>query len=668
MLTAPEASRHAYRYATIPFEHRDCDLWPQACLPSAADILEKAPRLSLEQAEERAEEMSNRFDRLSRAIRSYMSSGSLKDALQEGQCSRETFYRQLNRCLMLSPIGTSSSIVGWPGLIAGLRLKGYSRINDGAGTAGQFQRWLQENERWRELLHKSIRQGNGGAQIPGRKPDRRGVTRNFIKAFRAVIPLGVYPHDGKSNARGAIDRYIKEYVAMHQETTAVWFGEDVARKQHLGTGPQSFNLAVAPFDVVGTDAHTVDAIGIVIIPGPAGPTPVPVTRIQIVATVCHGYKAVSGYSVCIRPQIKASAVEDAYAMGMTPWKPMPLTIKGLTYDQGAGFPCGSIEGITEICPALVRLDNASQHFADAVRTHLRKSLGCAVVWGGVGHWWRNAVTERFFGTLERYGFQRVPSSMGTGPNDPHRAASPSGEAIAKGITWDELIQLVDVLIANYNAKPHKALGGISPLEAVRMALTGRQACWLPRIRPPHTANSPTVGVTVLRGHIAGSIEQRTAPYVEILGPRYTNDTLSKHYDWLKRPVYVYLPKDIRECEAYLATGEFIGTLKCRDKRWSLSPHSLQLRQAVNSLVRAGELGLPSGCDAVVVYADHLAMKAVEKAGRGRAPGVVPEASALADLQHSTGVAPTPARRNQDAANTSRFTASQRRQNLPRGWQ
>jgi hypothetical protein len=96
--------------------------------------------------------------------------------------------------------------------------------------------------------------------------------------------------------------------------------------------------------------------------------------------------------------------------------------------------------------------------------------------------------------------------MGTGTQDPHRASNPIIEATGKGIEWHELIELIDVLLANYNAKPHSSLGGVSPLESLRTSLAIRSCYWIPRIRPPHTANSPRIGVQILRRRIGGSVK------------------------------------------------------------------------------------------------------------------------------------------------------------------
>jgi len=676
-LAPPKSTSGSYRFRTIPFEYKDSETWPSAQKPTGSELLEWFPHLSKEQAEERAEQISERFDRLQRGVKAYLATGSLKEGLAEGKCSKEVFYRQLNRCLLPNPV-TGEGIVGWAGLICDLRLLGYNRVNDGVGTAGQFQKWLRDNQVWRDLLHRMIRLGNGGEKMAARKPDVRGVTRNFIAAFsqpmgkdkQPKIPLGQYPHDGKSNARRSIERYINHFITTHPETTAIWFGEDIADRQHLGTGPQSFNLAAAPLDVIGSDAHTTDCLGFIILNGPSGPQKVAVTRIQIVANLCQNKRLVTGYSVTIRKQIEARHVEEAYLMGHSPWKPKQLTIEGLNYAEGAGFPNGVIEGLAEINPAMIRLDNAAQHYANGIRTRLRQSLACAIVWGAVGHWWRNAITERFFGSLERYGFQRLPSSMGNGTQDRRRAENPALEATGKGIEWDELIQLVDVLLANYNAKPHTSLGGVSPLDSLRASMSSRQSFWIPRPKPPHTVCSPRIGIQILRKRIAGSVKNRVAPYVEIGEVRYTDTCLSSRYDLIGQLVYVHIPQDIRTVECYLDSGPFIGQIKCMDKGWALSAHTYEIRQTVNALVRKGEMWVPKDGDPLAAYMVHLEKKAATKAAENRNPRVSIEASAVADLLLVTGAGSmTPPNHLQKPANDAcvaprKFIGSV----LPRNWE
>lgn len=456
---------------------------------------------------------------------------------------------------------------------------------------------------------------------------------------------------------------------MDPSTTKAWFGTNVASRQHLGTGHFHFPLASAPFDMMGCDAHTVDAIGVLIIDGPSGPQRVPVERMKVVPLICLHTRCITGYAVCIQSQVSSTHIEAAYLMGTRKWSPLKLTIDGLKYDVGAGFPVGVVEGLDEVLPSGIQLDNAAQHYGKGVQQRIRTSVGCLVRWGGVGRWWRNAVMERFFQTLTAYGFKHLPSSMGSGPQDPLRADNPLAEAAGKGIEWHELIQLLDVLFANYNCRPSKALGGRSPLDAVRSALQRRTGGWVPRMTAPYTATSPRPGIEIVERRVKAYVKSRVAPYVELDETRYSSSDLSERYDWNGKGVYLHVSEDMRTVEAFLQTGERIGVLRCLNKGWSLSAHSRQQRQLINDLIDSGELHVPEGGDPVAVYLDHLAKKAYGPAAQSSLLSVSASASAAADLMRSTGVVPEKVKTPDRAANDARLDQPQLRVGvrLPTHW-
>ncbi|MGQ3050774.1 MAG: hypothetical protein ACT6S0_03215 [Roseateles sp.] len=658
-----------WTFKTMTDRQRDCENWPTAVKPDAAQIKTSYPFLSDEEAEEHALLIGERFDRLAKAIRAYLTNGRLKPALVIAECGRESFYEQLNRCLTKSQ--HSDTIVGWAGLIYHLRL---------TPTQGKFRKWLDGNPSWKLILHRLIECGGGTKKVKLRKPTVETVSRAFIKAFKTgelagesikpvPIPLGTYPHTGGSNARGPVRRYIADYIATHLETTEVWFGSTADAKKGLGTGKMSFLLSHAPFDVIGGDCHTVDAIGYIILEGPVGPMKVPVKRMQVFIDACHTSRAATGWAVCIGAQIEARHVELAHLMASRPWKPKKLTVEGLRYAEGAGFPCGCVEGLEDgIQPAMKRLDNAVQHWAALIREDLRAAIGCAIAYGAVGSWWRNSISERLFGTLERFGFQRLPSSMGTGPQDVHRADDPTLEAKGVGIEWNELIEVLDVLLANYNATPHSALGNLSPLDYIRQSLNGRRPRWIPRSAPPPTALSPRLGWTVMRNKtIRGSVSKRTTPYIEVGEERYTGDLLKGRYDLIGRDATVHVPEDMRTVEAFLSSGESLGTLNVLHKGWSNVAHSLQDRQAFNQLVRDGQQ--VDRDDPIGTLAAHFEKKAVRKATQSGTDHISAEASELADHIHRHGVAPKAPKPASPAANAERFEDLRRARGigLPEGW-
>src|SRR3546814_11351986 len=65
--------------------------------------------------------------------------------------------------------------------------------------------------------------------------------------------------------------------------------------------------------------------------------------------------------------------------------------------------------------------------------------------------------------LEENGFHRLPKTTGTGPSDIRRQ-QPEVAACKYFIQLEDLRNLLDILIANYNGEVHSNLNGRTPLE------------------------------------------------------------------------------------------------------------------------------------------------------------------------------------------------------------
>ena len=623
-------------YTHVPSHLRDTALWPAIDLSLYPEGVQREVEL------------------LKKGITLYLRTAELAPALKEANCSKYKLYSKLARCL--TPHGNEAGIVGWIALVP------YRLVNPRLGT---FERWLQEHEKSRVLLHRLILTGDGASGTRSRRPTAKGVTRAFLRHIKATVRQDTYPHDGTDVSR-TIQRYIKDFIAVHPETTAVWFGEEVAKRQGLGSGRHSFDLADAPFSVFAADGHKIDAKGVVFIQGPAGRVPIEVERMQVFIIFAERVRAVVGYGICLEREISARHIEEAFVFANTPWKKKQLALEGVKYHAQAGFPNGCIDGISEVNPDLLKLDNWSAHFAKGVQQRLRESLGCAVSWGAIGHWWRNAVIERLNGELARRGFQRLPSSTGNGPQDPLKG-NPSAEAARYGIDIEELMQLLDVLLANLNASPKKALGGLTPLEALRSLM--ETTSWVPRVRPPPTAAVAPLGVEVIQRKIAGSVKNRKAPYVEIDGQLYRSEKLSPRYDLIGCKVLVHVPQDMRTVEAYLDSGEYFGSLQIEDRGWRKSAHDRSIRKAINSLIYKRQLIVPAEADPIVCYLQLLATQTRSTAKGKSTRQTVTLASRLAEVQRVTGTYLPEPLLDADAANTPFYEGARTALpiRMPKGW-
>ena len=585
--------RSAYTFKTVPHEWRDCDAWPKI----SVDHMELDQRAH--------------FDRHELAIRTYLTDGALAVAAEAGKCSKQSVIDKLNRCLTLDDEGR---IAGWRGLLPYVRLSGacYRRrdlpAGPGAaknGAAGAFEEFLRTHEDLRGRLHEAIR--NGGSPKPkvrSRHPTFRSVFSEFKKACQAAgLTPDDYPLNSRSMGRRSVERYALSYIPTDPGSVETWFGADARDHMKLGTGKKRFPLAMAPLDLCGADAHEMHCYGVVIVPGPAGLQAVAIERIWIYPIIDFGSRCVLRYAVSIRTEISAETIEEALSACEAPWQRRELVVKGHEYKPGAGFPVGSIDGLAHCRPCALQIDNAAQHFANKLIQSARRALGCAVTFGPVSAWWRNGFTERFFKSLEMYGFQCQASSSGSNPSDVHKH-EPVKNAIRHEITWEELLDLVDVLIANYNVTGHSALGGQVPLEVMRRGVSTHSATYLPRIPVPATAHIPALGVAVetrtIRGKAKGA--SMVPPYVQIDEVRYTCEALSSRWELIGQNIIVH----IRECDmtvwGYLEDGQAFGQLACQDPGWAAHRHSRSMRKAVNALIRSGRL---TGGDPIEEYMAYL---------------------------------------------------------------
>lgn len=300
------------------------------------------------------------------------------------------------------------------------------------------------------------------------------------------------------------------------------------------------------------------------------------------------------------------------------------------------MPVGSVAGLTECRFAKLKLDNAAQHFGIRIIDDMRRSMGCAISWGQVGGWWRNAVIERFFGTLEGHGFQRLPSSTGSNSQDPLKV-DPVGHALLKGISWEDLIYLTDVFMANYNATPHSALGGQTPLDVLRHHVDPESRSFVLRPSVPVTAFAPPLGVVIENKHIRGSLSDGRRPYVQLDEIRYSGESLSGRFDLIGTAIIVHIEEsDMRSIAAYTEDGRSLGVLQPLKQVWREKKVSRDMVKKINAHVRNAANVVGRVDDPVNSYFGELVRKTSD-AGKGSPKKVSRDATRLAAAAYETGM-------------------------------
>lgn len=211
-------------------------------------------------------------------------------------------------------------------------------------------------------------------------------------------------------------------------------------------------------------------------------------------------------------------------------------------------------------------------------------------------------------------FHRLPNTTGNSPTDPRRN---DAEKIAKqyDISYEDLFELVEVLIANYNVEPHSGINGLSPLECMQQRVSRG---FMPRTMQEERRNDVAFLAYQKYCTVRGNLKKGRRPYITYEGVEYRNDVLSRSFEMIGRKISVQINiDDIRVLKAYLEDGSEFGYLTANGK-WGVIPHSLRVRKQVNKLVREKQIHFTNSDDPIQIYKEYLQGKAINnKSTRNR---------------------------------------------------
>ncbi len=556
-----------------------------------------------------------RFLKYQAAIVAYLRTGKLGAISAELGLGRNCIIRQLNRCATLASDGKP---YGWVALISGRRTGDYERkaeLPDGrleaAGArAGAFKAFMLSHPEIKQKIDNLILKRTANGIVHEARITLKNVHAAFVGCCeQAGITGKQYPLNSKSRARRSIERYVTTVLhSQPEEACRARFGTVARSHLNVGRGRQSTQIATAPYDVVGIDPHKIDCIGSVRIVGPKGPQRVAIERLWIVPAVDDYTRAILGYSVGIRTECSAATIEQCIISAMSAWQPRNLKVPTMVYAANAGLPSGRFPELTGRAWAAMMVDNAAVHYARAIAERARQRLGCAVNYGPVGHWEHRPALERVMRTLEAHGFQRLPSTLGTGPLDPAKD-NPVRKAIELGIDWEVLLDLIDVVVANYNVTPNEALGNRSPLSLLQDYVGSGSLDFLPRRLPPPVATVAELGVTIETRAIRGKLLQGRRPYIEIDRVHYTSPVLSNCFGLIGKKIRVHI-RESNMCSvtAYHESGELLGILQAQGA-WGQTAHTREMRKQINALRDSGELVVGYEDNPIVALLHYLGSQA-----------------------------------------------------------
>jgi putative transposase len=212
-------------------------------------------------------------------------------------------------------------------------------------------------------------------------------------------------------------------------------------------------------------------------------------------------------------------------------------------------------------------------------------------------------------------------------------------AVELRITWEELLDLIDLTICEYNAAKLDSLGHRSRLDCIREELSSDD--WLPR-RLPSSTKVDDLDTIQVHTRVLGNVKKGRRPYINLWNARYTSPILADSPHLIGQELTIFAREsDPRTVRAYLPYGRELGFLTAMGP-WGINKHSRGLRTEIARAHERGELRTSlNDPDIIAAYMRVKQENALkEKADRkSKRPKISNEATALARAIDDTGMQP-----------------------------
>ncbi len=548
---------------------------------------------------------TEKYQNRKQAVEMYLQdSATLSEISEVTGIEKKEITRFVERCLKVDQYG---EILGFRALNPGLHLKSYEREHlpkvNASNYTGAFELLLEKFTDLRDWIHeKALATKKNSLEITY---SVKYMHKKFLEKCKELgISPSQYPRNTEDQARRSLERYVKKLKVRHFGNEHI-YGEIAAMMaKTVGRGEKNYTTNFRPFSRVMFDAHKIDLILTIRYTDPDGNrVKKTLKRIWLLVIQDVSTKSVLGHLLCVKPEYSQMDVLQCMQNAIHPHNPMTFTIKGLMYPEEGSFPSLSIPETQWAVWREFWMDNAKANLAKNVKDKLTKTVGCFINAGPVKSPLRRAFIERFFRILEVNGYHLLPSTTGSNPNDPKRKNAEK-KALASEISIEQLEELTEVMLAQYNVEPHSGNSGLNPLKAMRDKI---QRGILPRILPEHRRQELGLLIVSKTVTVQGNLSKGRRPYINFEGAQYRNSVLSQHAGLIGKKLTIYINiMDVRSVRAFLINGSELGPLRVSGK-WAKTPHSLETRRAINKLLRTEKrkVFLASN-DFIQAFRDHLA--------------------------------------------------------------
>jgi len=549
-----------------------------------------------------ADKYRDTYKRRKTAVDMYIDGCKISDIEERTSIKHSNLPRLLERCL-----GENENNVqnGYAGLIPGKRLNKNILERNIQKPFGNLLVKYSELEAYIKGNYFGI-----APYTTERVMNIRTLHEKFLRKCKELqICEDEYPFNTDTQGYYSLYRYVKKIEKENVELAAN--RESVTARQKItstGIGRKYIQNPVAPFSTVQIDGHIIDIIYTTQVRMPDGTIQAMAAhRCWLFAVIDVATRCIIGYSTSQEMNYNQYDVLRAFQNSILPHKKMEFKIPGFSYPPNGGFPSIALPETRYALFDMVMLDNAKSHLAKNVRNKALNIINCTLNYGSVATPETRGIVERFFGTLEMKGFHRLPMTTDSDIKGIKRR-NPEYKAVKYDVTYDDILEVIEQLIIQYNNSPHEALYNHTPLQEMERKI--REYGMMPSIASEHKIEE----IMKLMYHIetrrvCGGVKNGKRPYINYKNARYRNDILASSNIYLGKEITLLInPDDISTIEAFTKEGMPLGILRANGE-YGQKSHSLKSRQAINKYAKQNKLENRTFSTPITAYEQELERRA-----------------------------------------------------------
>ena len=360
-----------------------------------------------------------------------------------------------------------------------------------------------------------------------------------------------------------------------------------------------------PFDRLEFDGHRIDIEAKIRVRGPKGRSVTrKLTALWFIAVVECESRAIVGWILRVGRNYNSLDVTQAIASSIRPWVPRNLTIPNLAYAPGAGMPSGFIKPMSYRRGRMVAADNHKAHLAFCVEQAFCRAHDGILTFGLPHQPRTRPIIEQLFSRLEKGAFRHIAGGF-----EPATKLGENKLRISNFSPEEHPVQLhlleelLDVIVANYNATPHPSLGDRSPLEFLQQHEFSQLWFYEPS---DAEACANDMNSVIVRVRVNGNRKTGEMPHINYAYVRYRSPELDSRWELVGKTLTARVCRDDLRSLVLLRTAtQPVGVLRAAAP-WSLTRHDETTRKLIFQWARQGGGLRLVGMDcAVAAYIEFL---------------------------------------------------------------